>query len=134
MSRRSERYCHVVVNEGYAKDEVLLNLELVGPDIKPGSLVSISPLRSDSSRASSAAYGSLSKQPVSDHGDGLRPAPTSHTDHDCRFIFVAKDMPKELKARQPDVEVYVVKHIADSFGIRKGTQVLLTPVSIAALP
>ncbi|KAM4057020.1 vacuolar membrane-associated protein iml1 domain-containing protein [Hirsutella rhossiliensis] len=129
--RRLERYCHVVVNEGYAKDEVLLNLDLVGSDIKPGSLVSITPLRGDSSRASSAAYGSLNKQPVADHGDGSKPTLGGHSEHDCahsRFIFIAKDMPKELKARQPDVEVYVVKHIADAFGIKKGTQVLLTPV------
>jgi hypothetical protein len=37
-------------------------------------------------------------------------------------------MPKDMKARQHDVEVYVLKHIADAFGMKKGSQVLLTVV------
>ncbi|KJZ77905.1 hypothetical protein HIM_02542 [Hirsutella minnesotensis 3608] len=131
--RRTERYCHVTVNEGYAKDEVLLNLDLVGSDIKPGSLVSITPLRGDSTRSSSAAYGSLSKNGP-DQAEALRSALGGYSEHEAghpghnRFVFVAKDVPKELKTRQPEVEVYVVKHIADAFGMKKGTQVLLAPV------
>ncbi|PHH86338.1 hypothetical protein CDD83_10390 [Cordyceps sp. RAO-2017] len=128
--RRAEQYCHVAVNEGYAKDEVLLNLGLLGLDAKPGSLMSLMPLRGDSARPSSSAYGSLGKQPA-EHCDALRAASGCHGEPDCghnRYTFVVKDMPKELKLRQPDVEVYVVKHIADAFGIKKGSQVLLTPV------
>lgn len=128
--RRAERYCQVAVNDGYARDEVLLNLDLLGGDVKPGSLMSITPLKGDAARSASGAYGSVSKQPQ-EHCDSSKAASGGHADHDCqhnRYIFVAKDMPKEMKARQPDVEVYVVKHIADAFGMKKGSQVLLAPV------
>ncbi|PNY28761.1 Vacuolar membrane-associated protein iml1 [Tolypocladium capitatum] len=127
---RAERYCHVAVNEGYARDEVLLNLDLLGADVKPGSLMSITPLKGDAARTTPGSYCSVSKQP-SEHCDSSKAASSCHADHDCRhnkYIFVAKDMPKEVKARQPDVEVYVVKHIADAFGMKKGSQVLLAPV------
>ncbi|GJN80669.1 vacuolar membrane-associated protein iml1 [Purpureocillium lilacinum] len=127
--RRTERYCHVTVNESYVRDEVLLNLDLLGPEVKPGSLMSITVLaKGDSARTSSGAYGSLNKQPSHDHCDGAR---AMGGDHDCahhRYIFVAKDMTKEMKARYPEAEVYVVKHIADAFGMKKGHQVLLAPV------
>lgn len=86
-------------------------------------------LRADSSRASSAAYGSLNKQPAPENCDASRPSIGDHDAGHHKFVFIIKDMPKELKARQPDVHVSVVRHIADAFGIRKGTQVLLTPVS-----
>jgi DEP domain-containing protein 5 len=46
-----------------------------------------------------------------------------------KYIFVVKDLSKELKTRHPGLEIYVVKHIADVFGMKKGCQVLLTPVS-----
>jgi len=84
--------------------------------------------KGDSARTSSGAYGSLNKQPSHDHCDGAR---AMGGDHDCahhRYIFVAKDMTKEMKARYPEAEVYVVKHIADAFGMKKGHQVLLAPV------
>ncbi|ODA78017.1 hypothetical protein RJ55_06620 [Drechmeria coniospora] len=126
-----ERYCHAAVNDGYARDEVLLNLDLLDGEVVPGSLMSITPVpKGDSSRSNSSAYGSISKQPH-DRSEGSKVASASHADLDCRhnrYIFVAKDMPKEIKARQPDVEVYVVKHIADAFGIKRGTQLLLAPV------
>ncbi|KND88745.1 Vacuolar membrane-associated protein IML1 [Tolypocladium ophioglossoides CBS 100239] len=128
--RRAERYCHVAVNEGYARDEVLLNLDLLGGDVKPGLLMSITPVKADATRTTSGAYGSMSRQPP-EYCDSSKAASGFHADHDCqhnRYIFVAKDMPKEMKARQPDVEVYVVKHIADAFGMKKGSQALLAPV------
>ncbi|RDA86092.1 hypothetical protein CP532_1140 [Ophiocordyceps camponoti-leonardi (nom. inval.)] len=107
---RAQQYCHVAVNEGYARDEVLLNLQLISVDVRPGSLMSLTPIINDSSRTPSG-----------------KQAPDHCPDNE-RYIFVVKDMPKELKARQPDVEVYVVKHIADAFGIKKGSQVLLAPI------
>ncbi|PHH70618.1 hypothetical protein CDD80_5888 [Ophiocordyceps camponoti-rufipedis] len=125
----AEQYCHVAVNEGYARDEVLLNLDLIAIDVRPGSLMSLTPVRGDSSRAPS---GSMGKQtPESCDGSKLTAPCGCYAELDCghsRYIFVVKDMPKELKFRQPDVEVYVVKHIADAFNIKKGSQVLLTPV------
>ncbi|KAF4469634.1 vacuolar membrane-associated iml-1 [Fusarium albosuccineum] len=117
-----ERRCTVTVNEGYAKDEVLLNFDTVGGDIKPGTLMCISAVKDDVRKASTG-HGSVNKQSqegtsTCQNGDGAG----------FKYAFVAKDMPQEMKVRQPDVEVYVLKHIADAFGMKKGSQVTLTVV------
>lgn len=122
---RIERRCTVTVNEGYTRDEVLLNFDVVGADVKPGMLMCISTARDDL-RKISAGHGSSSKQNQdaskgtsgAQNGDGVG----------FKYFFVAKDMPQETKTRNPDVEVYVLKHIADAFGMKKGSQVLLTMV------
>ena len=69
------------------------------------------------------------KQQPQDRKDSASAGPAEK-----RYICVAKDMPKDLKIRYPTVEVYVAKHIADAFGMRKGTQVTLTPVCVNPLP
>ncbi|EHK22209.1 uncharacterized protein TRIVIDRAFT_122289, partial [Trichoderma virens Gv29-8] len=127
--RKTERYCAVTVNDGYSRDEVLLNLDQIGGDIKPGTLMSIAVLKSESAK-SAAGFGSLKKQPHEDNGS-LRYQHIGPCDPNSlgdQYIFVAKDMPKETKARNPDIEVQVVKHIADIFGMKKGSIVLLAPV------
>lgn len=131
--RKAEHYCAVTVNEGYSRDEVLLNLDLIGGDIKPGTLMSIAVVKSELSK-SSAGFGSFKKM-AHDDNSSLRyqnagPCDPNSLGH--QYIFVAKDMPKEVKARQPEAEVYVVKHIADTFGMKKGSIVLLTPVQAHA--
>lgn len=108
---RTERRYTVTVNESFARDEVLLNLDLVGDDVKAGNLVAIDVVKADTEKHS--------------HDRGRDAA----ADGGKRYICVVKDMPKELKMRYQGVEVYVARHIADVFGMRKGSQVTLTPVS-----
>jgi hypothetical protein len=43
-------------------------------------------------------------------------------------LFVVKDMPKEMKARQPSTEISVVKHIADTFHLKTRAQVVVVTV------
>ena len=122
---RIERRCTVTVNEGYARDEVLLNFDVVGADVKPGMLMCISTVKDDL-RKISAGHGASSKQ-NQDASKGM--SGTQNGDSaGFKYFFVAKDMPQETKTRNPDVEVYVLKHIADAFGMKKGSQVLLTMV------
>ncbi|KAK3906882.1 hypothetical protein C8A05DRAFT_29212 [Staphylotrichum tortipilum] len=127
---RVDRRWTVTVNESFARDEVLLNLDLIGPDIKPGCLVAIDVVRADSEKPS---QNPLHKQ-NQDRKDGSSPSPSSSASPPAcaekRYICVAKDMPSDLKAqaRYSAVEVYVAKHIADAFGMKKGTQVTLTQI------
>ncbi|KAJ4300295.1 vacuolar membrane-associated protein iml1 [Collariella sp. IMI 366227] len=114
---RAERRWTVTVNESFARDEVLLNLDLIAHDIKPGTLVAIDVFKPDSEKPSQNAHH---KQ---DRRDG-----TPGGCAEKRYICVAKDMPKDMKTRYSTVEVYVAKHIADAFGMKKGTQVTLTPI------
>jgi hypothetical protein len=122
---RAERRWTVTVNESFARDEVLLNLDVIGDDVRPGSLVAIDLVRADSEKPSQNSHYKPHPQ---DRKDGASAACPERS----RYICVAKDMPKELKARYSTVEVYVAKHIADVFGMRKGTQVTVTPVCAAA--
>ncbi|KAK1256177.1 hypothetical protein MKX07_008436 [Trichoderma sp. CBMAI-0711] len=128
--RKAGRYCTVTVNDGYARDEVLLNLDLLGGDVKPGTLMSIAVLKPEFLK-SSGGIGGLKKQAHEDNGS-LRfqnmASPCDRNDLGHQYIFVAKDMPKETKARHPEAEVHVVKHIADVFGMKKGSIVLLRAV------
>ncbi|KAH7150054.1 hypothetical protein B0J13DRAFT_282345 [Dactylonectria estremocensis] len=122
-----ERRCTVAVNEGYSKDEVLLNLDLVGSDVKPGVLMCIVTVKEDT-RKPSTGHGSSNKQGQDQNSSSKSASTTQGDGAGNSYVFVVKDMPQEMKARQPDVEVYVVKHIADAFGMKKGSQVLLTMV------
>ncbi|KAL2200584.1 hypothetical protein P885DRAFT_28691 [Corynascus similis CBS 632.67] len=120
---RAERRWTVTVNESLARDEVLLNLDLmmgVGDEITPGSLVAIDVAKPDSEKPSQNLHHRHHIQERREAGAACCA--------DRRYICVAKDMPKELKARYSTVEVYVAKHIADAFGMRKGTQVTVTPI------
>ncbi|KAK2613611.1 hypothetical protein N8I77_000515 [Diaporthe amygdali] len=117
-----ERKCTVTINESFARDEILVNLDLFGSHIRPGTLVSIDILKPEFSKQLSTAAKRLVSQDGSKNG-ACEPGHPSK-----RYIFVVKDMPRELKARYPHVELYVAKQIADVFGIKKGSQVILTPV------
>ncbi|KAI1645987.1 vacuolar membrane-associated protein IML1 [Daldinia loculata] len=129
--RVNERICCVTINESIISDEVLLNLDLFGGVVQSGALMSIAPIKSDQDRMQGSQY-STSRQP-SYHRAFAATTPSddvlkSEVDAGRRYVFVAKDVPKELKARHPNVEVYVSKQIGVAFNMRKGTQVILAPV------
>ncbi|KAJ9138884.1 Vacuolar membrane-associated protein iml1 [Pleurostoma richardsiae] len=124
---RMERVCTVTVNESFARDEVLMNLDLFENDIKPGTMMSMDVLKPETDKAAqTTARDQQSQGQVKD--SGTSDSTQSRVDGGKRYIFFVKDMPKELKARFPGVELYVAKHIADAFGMKKGSQVLLMPV------
>lgn len=116
------RRCTVTVNESFARDDVLLNLDLLPRSFRPGMLVSIDILKAEVSKAQSAAAKRIASQ------DAGRNASVDSGQPSKRYIFVVKDMAKELKSRFPHVEIYVAKNIADVFGMKKGSQVVLVPV------
>jgi hypothetical protein len=120
-SRQPERRWTVTINDSFIHDDVLLNLDLIGPDVKPGSVVALDLVKADSEKP--PPISSYGRQPVLDRKEG-----TSGPASERRYICVVKDMPREMKARFPMVEVYVAKHIADAFGMKKGTQVTISPV------
>lgn len=130
--KKLERRCTVTVNESYSPDEVLLNLDLL-PEIKPGTLVSITVAKAESDKGAGTHGGSSKQQQsTSDHVTGAK-GPGREGEGDPskrRYVFYAKNLSKEQKARHPHMELYVTKHIADNFGMKKGTQVILAPVCL----
>lgn len=125
-SKRKDRRWTVTVNESFARDEVLLNLEILGADYKPGTLVAIDVVKSETDRS---AQNNAGKQAYHDRSKDASPAARVRApDSSKTYICVIKDMTKDQKVKLPTVEVYVAKHIADVFGMRKGSQVVLTAV------
>lgn len=116
------RKCTVTVNESFARDDIVMNLDLFSRVFKPGMLVSIEILKPEVSKPQNATAKRLTSQ------DPGKSTATESGQPSKRYIFVVKDMPKELKTRYPHVELYVAKQIADVFGMKKGSQVILTSV------
>jgi len=124
--KRLDRRWTVTVNESFARDEVLLNLDILGTDYKPDTLVAIEVVKADTDKPS---QNNLGKQTYHDRSkDASSAAHSRAVDTSKSYICIVKDMTKEQKVKLPNVEVYVAKHIADVFGMRKGSQVILTPV------
>ena len=125
----ADHACTVTVLDGYSKDEVLLNFDKLGSNIKAGTLMGISVVKNDVGKNGNGQGGANKSQ--YDQNGGGRESATDGSGPGAlgeRYIFVAKDMPKEMKARQPDIEVQVIKQVADAFAMKRGCQVLLTPI------
>ena len=140
-----ERMCNIWVHdEGFSKDEVVLNLDLF-PDVKPGELMAIVTLKTDSGvrdfqdKAQSLKLTgeniASTAQTERGHSNPKSPVEVNGTDvnhelnHGKRYLFIAKDMPKEIKTRQPSLEISVAKHVADVFSLKHRSNVLVTTVS-----
>jgi hypothetical protein len=135
VPKKSEWQCTVAVNDGYLRDEVLLNFDLLGADLQAGMFMGIALAESDPNKASTG-HSNAGKSSQDQNGSS-QAAPALQGDEASvpgRYIFVAKDMPKEMKARHPDTEVIVVKHIANVFGLKRGSRIILTPVCHLATP
>ncbi|KAK1834361.1 putative vacuolar membrane-associated protein IML1 [Podospora conica] len=121
---RVERRWTVTVNESFVRDEVLLNLDVIGDHVKPGTLFAIDVVKPDPEKQSQTSLNKSAR----DGGQQRSATAARPAESESRYICVAKDVPKEIKTRYPNVEVYVAKHVADAFGMRRGSQVILTPI------
>ena len=118
--------CVITVNESLARDEVLVNFDLLGLSVKPGTLMAVDVLVDRPGHASLRKHPSHeSRREVQETGSSLIDGTSGR-----RFLFMAKDIPRDMKPRLSNVELYVAKQVADAFGMRKGSIVLLTQVSI----
>lgn len=142
-----ERRCSLWVHEnGFSKDEVVLNLDLF-PDVKPGELMAIVALKTDTGVRDFQDKVQTARKDVETLATAIQrersgsnprspgPANGSEAKHDVdlgnRYLFIARDMPKEMKAKQPTLEVSVAKHIADVFCLKHRSNVLLTTTDAA---
>jgi DEP domain-containing protein 5 len=139
-----ERIC-VLWNhdEGFSKEEVVINLDLF-PDVKAGELLAVVALKTESVVRDFQEKPQTSKKDVDTLATAMQrersnsnprsPGPPidNHTKHDVdhgkRYLFIARDMSKEMKAKAPNLEVSVAKHIADLFCLKHRSNVLITTV------
>jgi hypothetical protein len=139
-----ERRCIVWVHdEVFSKEEVVLNLDLF-PEIKAGDLMAIVALKAEigvrdfqeKAQKKDADNLATSMQRERSNSNPHSPNQANGTDskHDVdmgkRYLFLAKDMSKEMKAKHPALEVSVAKSIADVFCFKQRSNVLLTSVGL----
>jgi hypothetical protein len=140
-----ERLCNLWIHDDvFSKDEVVLNLDLF-PDIKAGDLMAIVALKTDSgvrefqdqtssSKVDLASLGSARPRERSSSNPKSPVGSAADTKQDLelgkRYMFIARDMPKELKAKHTSLEVSVAKNIADVFSFKHRSNVLLTSVCL----
>jgi hypothetical protein len=139
-----ERRCILWVHdESFSKEEVVLNLDLF-PDVKPGDLMAIVALKTDTGvrdfpekaqstkRDPESLAASMQRERSSSHPRSPGPNNGGDTKNQAdvgnRYLFVAKDMPKDIKSKQLGLELSVAKHIADVFCLKHRSSVLLTTV------
>jgi hypothetical protein len=145
-----ERRCILWVHdEGFSKDEVVLNLDLF-PEVKAGELMAIVALKTDSGvrdfqdkaqpskKEGDALATTMQRDPSNSNPRSPILANGNDAMHDVdlgnRYLFIAHDMCKEMKVKQPSLEVSVAKHIADVFGLKHRSNVLLTTVCLRSRP
>ncbi|KAL3426043.1 vacuolar membrane-associated protein iml-1 [Phlyctema vagabunda] len=140
-----ERRCMLWVHEEVSsKEDVLLNLDLF-PDVKAGELMAIVALKTDSGvrdfqdaanpqKAESGGLAVSFKGERSSSSMGTYPKPNgTDAKHDVdlgkRYLFIARDMGRDMKAKHPGIEVSVAKHIGEVFYLKHRSNVLLTTVT-----
>jgi hypothetical protein len=140
----TERKCIIWVHEeAFSKDDVIFDLDLF-PDVKPGELMGVLALKAepgvrdfqdqpqtskkDGDTLSTAMHRQRSnsgpESPSTVNGNARR-----DSDIGKRYLFIAQAMSKEMKSKQPSLEISVAKHIADLFCLKHRSQVLVSTVS-----
>jgi hypothetical protein len=141
-----EKRCNLWTHEeSFSKHEVVLNLDLF-PGVNPGDLMAIVPLKADmGARDHQEKTQGLKKDsdsfPPSMQRDRSHSNPNSFSqgsvadsrqdiDIENRYLFIAKDMSREIKEKPQGLEVSVAKHVADIFGFKHRSNVLVTTVRL----
>jgi hypothetical protein len=142
MKVQVERRCNLWVHDdAFSKDEVVLNLDLF-PNVQPGQLMAIVALKTDSGvrdfqdkaqkKDAEASAPPMRRERSGSNSRSSGQADGSEAKHDVelgkRYLFVAKDMSKEMKGRHTGLEVSIAKNIADIFCYKHRSIVLVTTV------
>ncbi|KAJ5478438.1 hypothetical protein N7530_003947 [Penicillium desertorum] len=124
-----------VHDETFSREEILLNPSAFGEtEVQVGDVVEILPMRG----SGDAGYSTLKPEAASKAGRESHAELNSASQADntskfktplqSRCLFVVKALPPETKARNPQLEISVTNNIANIFGFKNRTQVLLSIV------
>lgn len=124
-----------VHDEMFSREEILLNPSALGEaEVQVGDVVEILPMRV----AGDTGYSNLKPEAASKAArDGhMEKTSTSQAENNSKFrtplqnrcLFVVKALPPEIKARHPQLELSVTNSVANIFGFKNRTQVLLSTV------
>jgi DEP domain-containing protein 5 len=145
LGASAERKCTLWIHdEQFSKEEVVLNLDLFPAEsVKPGDLMAIIALKADVAvreffppkKGLENISASLQPDIGAEERKSSKGSINMDTHHDIdlerRYLFAVRDFSKDLKAKHPNLEISIAKHIADVFGFKHRSNVLLTTVSFS---
>lgn len=148
-----ERRCVLRIHdEATSKEEIVINFKHFSKDnLKQGQLMAIIALKSDTtgvrdfqtkSPTVTKTYENLSSSICVDPNlpdivisrEGLGNESHHNVDTDKKYVFAVKGMSADMRTKQPQAEVSISKQVADAFGFKNRSTVLLTTVSNPLLP
>ncbi|KAJ5349661.1 hypothetical protein N7541_007388 [Penicillium brevicompactum] len=124
-----------VHDETFSREEILLNPSALGEaEVQVGDVVEILPMRV----AGDTGYSNMKPEAASKAAreSHMEKNTTSQAENTSKFktplqnrcLFVVKALPPEIKARHPQLELSVTNSVANIFGFKNRTQVLLSTV------
>ncbi|RDW80843.1 putative vacuolar membrane protein IML1 [Coleophoma crateriformis] len=130
--------CTLWVHEkDFPNEDVVLDLDLF-PTIKDGDLLAIVALKTDSGvrdfqdveiGGPAGTSSDRNNSNIGLPGKGIAADIKYDVDPAKRYLFVAKDMKKDIKAKHSGLQVSIAKNLADVFMLKHRSSVLLTTIS-----
>lgn len=132
------RKCTIWVHdEAFSKEEILFNLEAFSDaGVRTGDIIEILSIRSLGDVAH-LVKPDISKRSIHDnHGEAKSnvhssPGSKFKTPLQTRCLFLAKPLPQDIASRSPKLEVSVTSNVANTFGFKNRTPVVLSIVDRA---
>ncbi|KAJ5701801.1 Winged helix-turn-helix transcription repressor DNA-binding [Penicillium malachiteum] len=124
-----------VHDEMFAREDILLNPSAFGESgVQIGDVVEILPVRAPGDTTQSSLKPDVALKPPRDSHADL--SSNSQSDSTSKFktplqsrcLFVVKPLPQDVKMRHPKLEVSVTASVANIFGFKNRTQVVLSIV------
>ncbi|KAJ5286721.1 Vacuolar membrane-associated protein iml1 [Penicillium angulare] len=120
-----------VHDEMFAREEILLNPAAFGENgVNIGDVVEILPVRAVGDTVHSSGKPDGPRESHADLNTTSQSDSTSKfkTPLQSRCLFVVKPLPQDVKMRHPKLEISVTSSVANIFGFKNRTQVLLASV------
>lgn len=128
-----ERRCSLSIHDDtFSKEEVLFNHNLLPAGWKPGQLCGIVVVKTDASGREVMADKSKDGA-ASVHSDPKAPGGVYDGEVEKQYLFTPRKMNKDILAKKPKLEISVAKHVADVFGFKHRSNVLVTSRSAATV-
>ncbi|OBU00341.1 vacuolar membrane-associated protein iml1 [Pseudogymnoascus verrucosus] len=129
-----ERQCVLWVHdEKFSKEEVIFNHTLLPAGrYKLGQLMAIVPLKNDAldKKPGSLAASQQLDASIADMRSSKGSLDTQE-DAEKQYLFTLGEMNKETASKHPNLEISVAKHVADVFGFKHRSNVLVTTTTAA---
>ncbi|KFY02318.1 hypothetical protein O988_02210 [Pseudogymnoascus sp. VKM F-3808] len=129
-----ERQCVLWVHdEQFSKEEVIFNHTLLPSGrYKLGQLMAIVALKNDGldKKPGSLAASQQLDASMADMRSSKGSLDT-HDDTEKQYLFTLNEMNKEMASKHPNLEISVAKHVADVFGFKHRSNVLVTTTTAA---